>query len=197
MSSKQDIPNIFMKRENAIMLSVAMLIIGFIGGVAFGVIKSHKMSESKSQISSEPIPNMIPKLEEAAANNPKNADVWTKLGNAFFDTNQYEKAIRAYEKSLAIEPDNPNVLTDLGIMYRLNKQPEKAVELFSKAISIAPAHEFSRMNKGIVLMYDLKDEKGAIQAWEELLAINPLFMFQDGQSLDQVIKHYKESKKNK
>lgn len=179
------------------MLSIAMLVIGFIGGVAFGVIKSHKMAEAKSQIPTEPLPDMVHKLEEETVRNPESAEAWIKLGNALFDSDKYEKAIRAYEQSLAIEPDNPNVLTDLGIMYRLSKQPEKAVESFSRAMAIDPAHQFSRMNKGIVLMYDLKDEKGAIQAWEELMAINPLFTFQDGQSLDEVLKHYKDGNQKK
>ncbi len=71
-----------------------------------------------------------------------------QLGNAYFDADQFQKAIAAYEKSLAIDPGNPNVWTDLGVMYRRNKQPRKAVEAFSKAMAADPKHEVSRMNKG-------------------------------------------------
>ena len=189
-------PNAVITRETAIILSVAMLVIGFVGGVAFGVIKSNRTSDLKTQISSEPPSDMLQKLEDETARNPKNADAWIKLGNIFFDSDQYKKAINAYEQSLTIKTDNPNVLTDLGIMYRFNREPLKAVEAFNRAMAADPVHQFSRMNKGIVLMYDLKDEKGAIQAWEELLTLNPLTMFQNGQSLDEVLKHYKEGHEN-
>lgn len=196
MRNKPNSPNGVITRETAIILSVAMLVIGFVGGVAFGVIKSSKTSDVKGQISSNPPSDMLQKLEDETARNPKNAAAWIKLGNVFFDSDQYKKAINAYEHSLTIKTDDPNVLTDLGIMYRLNKEPLKAVEAFSKAMVADPVHELSRMNKGIVLMYDLKDEKAAIQAWEELLVLNPLVMFQNGQSLDEVLKHYKEGHEN-
>jgi hypothetical protein len=41
-------------------------------------------------------------------------------------------------------------------------------------VKIDPRHEISRFNKGIVLMHDLQDQKGALQAWEELVKINPI-----------------------
>ena len=103
-------------------------------------------------------------MEDEVSRNPADAEAWIRLGNAYFDSDQYEKSIRAYEKALALKPDNPDVLTDMGVMYRLSGQPHKALEAFNKAMAVNPKHEISRLNKGIVLMYDLKDEKGAIQA---------------------------------
>jgi cytochrome c-type biogenesis protein CcmH/NrfG len=38
---------------------------------------------------------------------------WIQLGQVYFETNQYKRAIAAYRKALTIEPDNANVLTDL------------------------------------------------------------------------------------
>ena len=135
---------------------------------------------------------MFQALEDEVVRNPQNASAWVQLGNAYFDADQHQKAIAAYEKSLAIEPDNPNVWTDLGVMYRQDKQPEKAVAMFSKAMAMDPKHEVSRMNKGIVLLYDLHDEAGAVEAWEALLEINPLATFGDGQTVDERVRHYKE-----
>ena len=93
---------------------------------------------------------------------------------------------------MAIEPGNPNVLTDLGVMYRRNKQPEKAVEMFNRAIEADSKHEFSRMNKGVVLFHDLNDKQGAMKAWEGLLAVNPIATFGNGQSVDSVVWKYKQ-----
>ncbi|MDZ7582973.1 MAG: tetratricopeptide repeat protein [Deltaproteobacteria bacterium] len=186
----------FIRRQTAVWMSVVMLVVGFIAGTIFGVMKTGPLSGGQSTVppgaSGKPPAQMFQALEAEAAANPQNAEAWVQLGNAYFDADQYQKAIDAYEKSLVIEPDNPNVLTDLGVMYRRSKQPEKAVEMFSRAMAVEPRHEVSRMNKGIVLLYDLKDEYGAVEAWQGLLEINPLATFGDGQSVDEMVRHYQE-----
>jgi len=76
--------------------------------------------------------------------------------------------------------------------YRRSGQPRKAIEKFDKAVAVDPKHETARFNKGIVLMHDLGDRDGAIRTWEDLLEINPLAMAGNNQSVDQMVKHYKE-----
>ena len=41
-------------------------------------------------------------------------------------------------------------------------------------------------------MHNLSDSDGAIRAWEDLLEINPFAMVGNNQSVDQMLKHYKE-----
>lgn len=77
-------------------------------------------------------------------------------------------------------------------MYRRNGQPQKAVEKFDEAIAVDSKHETARLNKGIVLMHDLKDRGAAIRTWEDLLGIYPIAMAGENHSVDQMVKHYKE-----
>jgi tetratricopeptide (TPR) repeat protein len=89
---------------------------------------------------------IIQTLEEEVAQNPQNVKAWINLGNAYFDKDQYQEAIHAYENSLTIEPNNANVLNDLGVMYRRSKKPLKALEVFIKwrfLISIRPGKGYS------------------------------------------------------
>ncbi|MCP3953148.1 MAG: tetratricopeptide repeat protein [Desulfobacterales bacterium] len=137
----------------------------------------------------------IAMLEKVAAKNPGDGKTWQELGNLYFDTARHADAIEAYNKSLAINPGNTNVLTDLGVMYRRNGQPEKAVASFERAIAADPKHETARFNKGIVLLHDLKDETGALAAWRGLLEINPLAMAPNGQTVDELIKHFESHEK--
>ncbi len=115
----------------------------------------------------------IASMEVRTSSNPDDKASWTQLGHLYFDTNQPEKAIRAYTHALDLDPSNADVWTDLGVMYRRAGQPGKAVESFDKAIENDPAHQTARFNKGVVLMHDLGDQAGAIAAWKGLLAINP------------------------
>ncbi len=163
------------KNSNMIIVVVAALAVGlFFGGVFMPALKDSSTPQVAGGAgSASSFAQQIEETKKLLESQPESVNLWTKLGNLYFDTDQYANAIDAYSKSLAIEPDNAHVLTDLGVMYRRNGNPQKAVENFDKAILAAPTHETARLNKGIVLYYDLKDKAGAIQAWNGLVQMNP------------------------
>jgi tetratricopeptide (TPR) repeat protein len=136
--------------------------------------------------------SMIVGLEKETRANPNNLQAWIELGNSYFDTGQHAKSIQAYRKALELDPSNANVWADMGVMYRRSGNPQEAIRSFDKAIEVDPKHEVSRMNKGIVLLYDMNDMNGAIKAWEGLLAVNPVAVSPTGQSIDQMIKQMKQ-----
>ena len=191
----------FVKKEIMFIAVLIALIIGFLGGVFYSAFQSGPTGSVQTVSSPPPPPQQqqqglssdqarnILALEQEVAVNPTNVDAWTQLGNIYFDSGNFSKAIRAYEKSLELNPNNPNVMTDLGVMYRRSGQPEKAVEAFDRAMALAPNHEQSRFNKGIVLRYDMNDREGAVKAWEELLKINPNAVAPNGQPLSEAIKN--------
>jgi tetratricopeptide (TPR) repeat protein len=112
-------------------------------------------------------------LKEIVKKDPKNLPAWVELGNLYFDSDRPKEAIDAYSRYLAAKPDNPDVRTDMGIMYRKLGQFDKALEEFKKAAQTDPKHVNSRYNIGLVLLHDKQDMKGAINAWEEYLKVDP------------------------
>lgn len=197
------------KKETVILIGIAALVIGFLGGIVFNTYKSapgqnyaasgqQAASQGQQGSSAEAIPadkaTTILALERELAADPDNAKGWISLGNLYFDTDQPEKAIKAYSKSLDLAPNNANVLTDLGIMYRRAGQPQQAVEAFDKAAKIDPKQEQALFNKGVVLLGDLLDKDGAIKAWEKLLALNPAAKAPNGQSLKELVEQIKAEK---
>ena len=129
----------------------------------------------------------IASLELAVKQNPNNAEAWAQLGNAYFDLNQADKAIGAYNKSLAILPGNPSVLTDLGVMYRRSGQPDKAIATFDQALKIKPGFEQALFNKGIVFLNDLHKNDEALKAWKELLLVNPQARGPEGATVAEMV----------
>ena len=172
------------------------LAIGFFIGIVVGVYKSDLSPTGQSMsgdVGKAPeLKSRIAKLNNLVRQNPDDLETWIDLGNACFDADQYEESIRAYQKALSINPGNANVWTDMGVMYRLSDQPQEAVKAFDKAAEIDPLHEISRINKGIVLLHDLKDNQGAIRAWESVLEINPLATLSSGQSVDEMLNALKK-----
>jgi cytochrome c-type biogenesis protein CcmH/NrfG len=194
----------YVRKETLLMVSLLALAVGFFGGVVFTVFKS----DSKAPVPSAPVQmgtpapatggaDRIAALERKTQADPGNVNAWTELGNAYFDSKQYEKSINAFRKSLELNPNNANVWTDMGVMYRRSGKPEEAIKAFDQAIAVDPKHEVSRMNKGIVLLHDLNDFDGAIQAWEGLLEVNPLAMAPNGLSIDQMVTQLKKQQAGK
>ena len=205
MNEKKETPEGYVKKGTAVWIACITLAAGFLMGVVFSAYKSPKGLPVKSSMPvSQPAADrdlsgetaaQIFKLEQQTAQNPENADIWTQLGNLYFDTDNFEKAINAYQKSLALRPDKANVWTDLGIMYRRSGKPAEAVKAFDKAIKVDPRHQNSRFNKGIVLMHEMNDIPSAVEAWEGLVAINPNAKTPGGQPVVDIIKRFKAKTK--
>jgi cytochrome c-type biogenesis protein CcmH/NrfG len=191
----------YVKSENVIWFVVAALLIGFVTGVAFGIYKSGTIFDPHQSPPPATLDadrqKMIAALKERVAQNPQDMDAWIELGHHYFDVNLPDDAIDAYQKALAIDPDNADVWTDMGVMYRRSGSPDKAVTAFDRAMNIDSRHEVSRFNKGIVLFHDLKDEKGALAAWESLLAINPNARSSSGQTVRELVDHIKANHQDK
>jgi cytochrome c-type biogenesis protein CcmH/NrfG len=186
----------YMRKETALLISLLALAVGFFGGVFLGVYKSgpgiQGMPAGGTAAAQKDLQDQIAALEKETRQNPSNAAAWVELGNAYFDSDQYEQSIQAYRKALDLKPDNADVWTDMGVMERKAGRPQEAVKAFDQAIAVNPKHEVSRLNKGIVLFHDLQDAAGALRAWEGLLEINPTAMAPGGVSVDQMVQSLKK-----
>lgn len=112
-------------------------------------------------------------LEKQAADQPKDADVRTQLGNLYFDSEKYAEAVKWYQASLAIVPSNPDVSTDLAVSYYYSNQVDQALAQFQKSIEIDPRHTKTWLNLGIVRAFGKQDLTGAGQAWEKVMELAP------------------------
>lgn len=195
--------NNMVKKETLIYALLIGFVAGFIAGAIFAVYKLTPATppgtsvqqiqppDNSQQLDSQ-MAEAITRFEAEVTANPDNAESWTQLGHLYYDSDKVQQAIKAYTRSLELQSGNADVWTDLGVMYRRNKQPDKAIESFDKASSVNPGHEPSRLNKGIVLLYDFNNPEGAVGAWEELLSINPLAKLNNGKPLAQAIEDIKK-----
>jgi cytochrome c-type biogenesis protein CcmH/NrfG len=188
-------------QNTVVIVATICFLAGFMAGIIVSVVKT-TTSMPQASLPSAPAPQQaipadrsreLEALTKETAQNPDNVVAWIDLGNLYFDTNQPQKAIWAYEKSLDLQPNNANVWTDLGVMYRRAGQPQEAIKAFDEAIRIDAKHEPSRFNKGIVLLHDLNNSQGALEAWENLLKINPFAVAPNGQTVDELVTQFKKN----
>lgn len=202
MTKQTDFAKGYVKKSSLLLACFIALAAGFLGGVALSAYKFRsavslpapgpgQQPASVPAVSKERA-DAIEALKRETSQNPGNVKAWIELGNHYFDADEFEKSIHAYEQALALDPKNANTLTDLGVMYRRNGQLQKAVAAFDSAMTVDPMHETSRFNKGIVLMHDLNDRKGAIEAWEGLIRINPLVKSANGIPIKEMLEKLKQ-----
>jgi len=180
---------IILTRTSAVLCTLIILAVGFTGGVAMTIIKTSPSGGMESTPGKN-FGKMAAQLESMVEANPKDTDSWVKLGNIYFDTDQYKKAINSYSKAMETGSETPLILCDLGVMYRRNKQPQMAVKSFDRALAMDSKFEVAYMNKGIVLVNDLNKKEEAIKVWKQLLEINPLAMAGTDQTVEELITHY-------
>jgi len=114
----------------------------------------------------------IENLLRKATSKEATAESWKELGNIYFDTDQPELAIKAYDRVLALQPDDADTLNDQGAMYRQTGDFGRAVANFEKAFSIAPHNLESLYNSGYVYAYDLNNIPRALVLWHRYLELD-------------------------
>jgi len=166
------------KKENVLTIVVALLV-GLLGGYLIFNIAGNKETPGYQGIpegAGSPLDYKvrIAEAEKVVERDPKNAQAWNQLANDYFDTDQPQKAVHAYDKVLELEPKNTNALTDQGIMYRKIGWYDKAIANFEKAQSIDPKHLQSLYNLGVVYLVDLKQPDKARQIWTKYLQFDSI-----------------------
>ncbi len=132
----------------------------------------------------------IAQLEELLKDDRGNYRAWIQLGNNRFETEDFLKAVEAYQRALALDGSDPDVWTNLGVMYRRAGDYRQAIESFTKAAALDSGHVTSRLKLGEVYVNDLKDLEKGIRAWEEYLTLEPY-----GPRSDNILRQLEEIKK--
>lgn len=108
-------------------------------------------------------------LIRKSAEDPQDATIQAEIGNIYYDSGDYEKAARAYQKSLEIRPHDPLVETDMATCFHYLNRDDEALKTLEHVLEYSPDFPQALYNKGIVLINGKMDIQGGIKAWEKLL----------------------------
>jgi cytochrome c-type biogenesis protein CcmH/NrfG len=129
-------------------------------------------------------------LLDAVNRNPADYDALVKLGDLYYDGQQFSNAIQYYQQALAIHPESPDVRTDMGTAYWYSGNADQALAELETSLKYKPDHPQSLFNLGWIRWQGKADPKGAIEAWQKLLKTNP--DYPQKQQVEQYIAKAKE-----
>ncbi|MEJ2716605.1 MAG: tetratricopeptide repeat protein [Deltaproteobacteria bacterium] len=165
-----------MKKRGWVFSWLVIFVAGFIAGIVFSAWRldivgglSAPPSQSASGTTESQREKRMAGLEKMLSEDPGNVKALIQLGNDYFDSGRYQKAVELYKRALKVQPRNTAVLTDLGVSVRKMGKPRQAVEEFQKALQIDPNQPVALFNLGIVYRDDLKDLPAALKTWERFL----------------------------
>ncbi len=142
---------------------------------------------SQSQSTSQSTPGQLtgtadtqaaPLLEQLKSD-PKNPDLLAKIGNTYYDAQQFLAAIEYYQRSLQVRPADVSVRTDLGTAYWYTGDPDTGIQQLDQTLTYDPNNANALFNLGVVKWQGKQDGKGALAAWHKLLEADPNYENKD------------------
>jgi cytochrome c-type biogenesis protein CcmH/NrfG len=154
--------------RHAIVPLLVGVLVGFIIGYFAGGGGRPSFSGGSEGRSAQASGDRFVEARKAVERDPQNPKVLAALGDAYYDAEDWDHAIDAYEKARRRAASDPNILSDLGAAYRNRGEFKRAVALFEKARAADPDHWQSLMNLVVCEAYDMRDAGAAGRHFQEL-----------------------------
>ena len=154
-------------RRTAIPLLVGLLL-GFIGGYFAGGGGRPGSAAAPAPSAQAGEQDRTGEIQTALQKDPENPTLLTALGNALYDREDWDGAVKAYEKARRKAPSDPNLLSDLGSAYRNRGEFKRAIACFEKARAADPDHWQSLLNLVLINAFDTRDAVAAKRHFAEL-----------------------------
>ncbi len=125
-----------------------------------------------TQPASLSLSNSVSKIQTHLLNNPNDANAWQILGLAYFELNQLDASLNAYEKSYQLNPKNPRLLVEYASTLAIknnNTFSGRPIELVKQALELQPDAPDALYMAGLYAVSE-QDFNLAKLLWEKALA---------------------------
>ena len=127
-----------------------------------------KQAQPKERSSVPP----LSKVQDAIKNDPKNADLYIKLGQSYWDSGDYQPAFEAFKQAIALSPASAEAHNWMGAFLMGRGNLPDAISELRKAVSLNPKYSRAHTNLGSALAKS-GDLSGAVSAFQKALALEP------------------------
>jgi tetratricopeptide (TPR) repeat protein len=124
-------------------------------------------------------PNMsneeiLAKVKEALAANPKDVMLMTRYANFLFDQGKFDEAVDWFRKAVAIAPENLDVRTDLATALWNGGKKDQAMAEYQAILKINPKH-MATLHNIVIVRFEERNLAAAEQVIQQMEAIDPKY----------------------
>jgi len=115
------------------------------------------------------------RLAQQMEQQPDRVDGWLLLGRSLRTIENYDEAMRAFERALTLTGRAPDVLSEYGeilVLAHGGRVAEPARRVFEEVLQGFPAEPRARYYLGLVKAQQ-GDPRGALRDWVDLIAVSP------------------------
>ena len=125
--------------------------------------------EQLRQVADKQAASLLTALQKDQAN----PELLAKVGNVYYDAQQFPVAIDYYQRALKTKPADASIRTDMATAYWYTGSADTAISEFKRALADEPNKPNALFNLGIVQWQGKMDIQGALATWQRLLDTNP------------------------
>jgi tetratricopeptide (TPR) repeat protein len=152
--------------KNYILIGIAFLV-----GVFFSIFIIKPSLENREATQSSGQPSNTPPVQLADTNfmevtpveklgvDISDPQALARLGDQYFESNNFNQAIELYKKTLEIDPNDIDTINDLGLAYHYTGNSDLAEETLIKGAESAPGFQRIWLSLGYILMSIGKNEE--------------------------------------
>jgi len=134
-----------------------------------------EFAEVSTEQAAPQMTTLVDKLEEKLAKKPKDFNGWLLLGRSYMVTEDYHKAVLAFEKAILIQPNSLKAilpLADATALTQAGNLEGRPYQLLQQAYTIDPQHQMTLWLLGMAEKQLGKSELAA-QYWNTLFSLLP------------------------
>ena len=121
---------------------------------------------------SSTVKRSISQLEKKSKADPRDAAVLLKLGDAYFLSQQYAKAEKAFSRALQLKPGDATATVRLAMVWHADGETTRAVRAIKGVIADQPDDQEAHYSMAIVY-FSLERVQAARDEWAKAAAIDP------------------------
>ncbi len=106
-------------------------------------------------------------------NDPNNAGLLVQIARIYQSTHQFQEAAGYYQKAVNANPKDVATRTEMASCLYYSGDIDGAISQLQQSLKEAPKDANSLFNLGMIRWKGKKDAPGAVQAWQQLLKLNP------------------------
>lgn len=193
-------------------MAVVCLGIGLVVGYLFRGSDSRRRAETAtppaSAAAASTAPAQMPSLDDLKQmadkkaepllaklkNDPKNSDLLNQLGTLYKAAHQFQEAAGYYQKAIETDPRNVGARTDLASCLFYQGDADGAIRQLQQALTYDPKDANSLFNLGMIRLQAKNDSSGAVNAWRQLLKLNPTLPKEKKQTVEKLIAQAQQTK---